>query len=1181
MCKIPARRRLAGPVVGLPLEYAFAHAHTVRAPGPQPWSGKVTPFLGNHRYAWLLQLGSREGCAWHLLRRESDGTRFLAQVWTPRPGDRELDQLRDTFLARFQEARALDPVISHFGFDGEQAWYLQALHGTPLSRLWTGWSADQRGALLQHLQDRLLDDPHARCLHPEVITFTPGLTQIPRVMGAPPWALAALPQLLPTTVPFPPATGELPWTQARDLSGPISRPFRGRAQELPYLKSLMLGLAARAPMERIVLLQGEEGVGKEHLAAWACAVAESEGIWVHHLAASAEEPAGRFLVRLLEPLLQGGEADFYAECPEAAKALSLRVQAFSFLTGGRHANRQEAGPEPEELHATLEVLAFAARSHMRLLHLSGLDRATPDVLALLRELIHASTTPWLLSLTTGAQGTGLKPLIAQLKGETSAAVLGVNRLEDEDLLLVLADLLGDNDLPAAFRADLITQSLGNPGLLRNFLELAQQAGALAWTQGRWGLVPGRAAPLKAEDDLMRQIFLGRLQRLLPASAALVRLLALAERALPEAAVERLLGLQGDALDDALQGAQGSRLIQIQGGQARMLDPRWRELVLAHTPQPELKRLARALVPILREQGVACTVTLLSLASDEATALATLLATIDQRPAGSVEDVARTVAQALQLKPGPWDEARLHEYLADAVTHGTPDQPGSLAPAGGGEGLGPAPAEAALEALGRALRALARAPQDEGTRLAEARLHRKRAMVQLHLRRPVEVLEALQAAGERLKDHPAHPEQPRIRLALGLLLLLQGQRTKGIRALEEGLQAQGASRPSIQDQAALLLALGRALAGQSHFLRAASLLESAQRMLEHGQAFRSLVPVQIVLAQVRLAQGQSAASADLLREALQTARMQGDPALQAQGHLALGILLSVQHFLGPALSHLDRALAAAQRMGDHAQGSMVQAWRARTLAALGDAAAAGEAELQALAGQPTLMYPEEQGDHLFLQGEVARFRCAWSRASRLFRGAAERFESSGLLWRQRLALLRFSQAVAREAREARMEAPEQGWAILENLKGPVEGSGSRWLDLEWHRAHALLLSTVVPSEAVAQEGLQAWGEVLAAGRELQFPARVLEASTEGAQLLLSRGEKLGARSRMQDAFPSFQQIWTRLPERHEATFLARSDLQQFRHAVEAAGLRWVLPERSEPHADWAPTQMNLPALPEPG
>jgi len=1126
-----------------------------------------------------MDLGRGPGCTFQLLRRELDGARFLAQLWSPLPPDRDLDQLRDTFLARFLDADPLDPVIGHFGSDGEQAWHLQALQGTPLARLWPGWGAAERQALAQHLAQQLERDLHPRFLHPETITFRPGLTQIPRALGESPWGLPGLIPLLPGTVPIPALSTDLPWTHPRDLSEPLARPLRGRTQELPYLKSLMLGFNAPIPMERIVLLQGEEGVGKAHLAAWACAVAEGEGIWVHHLEASTDEPAGRFLARLLEALLAGSEADFYAQRPAAARALALRLQAFAFLTGGRGLNRQEAGPEPEEVKATLEALDFARLLHPRLLHLSDLERTTPEVLALVRELVHRSELPWLLSLTTGAQGAGLKPLIADLRQEASAALVGVNRLEDEDLRRILDDLLGRHALPDAYATDLLTQSLGNPGLLRNVLELAQQEGALAWDQNHWTLAPGRPATLRAEADLVQQVFLGRLQRLTPAAATLVRLLALAERPMPSSSLGRLLGLAGDALEDAQQGALGSRLVQLQAGQALLPDPRWRELVLAHTPQAELKRLARALLAVIQEQGgpVAHSVTLQALASDEATALAAVLETLDHHPPAPQQEAQRMVEQALQLQPRPWDEARLHEHLAEAWAAG------SQAPPAEGEGSVHSIAERALAALDQALDALGRTAFHEGIRLAEARVLRKRAMLLLQLRRPAEAQEAVMAAAERLKDHPLHPEQPRLRLALGQLHLLQGHLTKGIRALEEGLHPQGPNaqggRPQPQDQAALLTALGRALAAQGQFQRAADLLESARRLLEHGQDFRGLVPAQIALAQVRLAQGQADPCIALLQEALQTARLQGDLGLQCQSHLALGTVRSLQQFLGPAMTHLDRALGQAQRLGEAAQVAMIQIWRARTFAAMGDPVAADHVQFQAVGASHTLLAPDEQGDHTMLQGEVARFRGAWRDAARLLKVAADQFEASGLLWRHRLAQLRLAQALARESQRTRQEAPEQGWAILENLKGPVEGSGSRWLDLEWHRAHALLLSTVPPTEPVAEEALRAWSEVLAAARDLQFPAQVLEASTEGAQLLLQRGEKLGAKARLQDAFPSFQQLWSRLPETQGTAFLGREDLHRFRQTVEAAGLRWVLPERADPLQDWTPTQMNLPAVPE--
>jgi len=1130
---------------------------------------ELTRFLGAHRYTWLQVLGQGHGCSWSLVRRDQDGARFLVQLWSPMPTDRDLEQIRDTFLARFLDATPLDPVIGHIGFDGEQAWYLQALQGTPLTRLWAGWGEAQRAELLHHLSSQLTQDPHPRCLHPELISFRPGLTQIPRSIGSAPWGLADLPGFLPVTAPAPALSEELPWTEPRLISQAMARPFRGRSQELPFLKSLVLGFNAPMPLERIVLLQGEEGLGKEHLSAWACAVAESEGVWVHHLRASAEESPGHLLGRLVEALLLGHEVDFYAARPEAAKALSLRVQAFNFLTGGRHVHRQESSPEPEELQAALVALDFASLQHPRLIHLSALDRAPSAVLGLVRELVHGSALPWLLSLTTGAQGAGLRPLIAQLRSESSAALLGLNRLEDEDLRLVLEDLLGRHDLPTAFIQDLLTQSLGNPGLLRNFLELAQQSGTLVWEQARWRLAPHQAPVLRAEEDLRRQVFLGRLQRLPAPSAALVRLLAMAERPLGIESLGSLLGLKDEAFEDALHGAVDSKLVQVQRGQAQIPDASWRELVFTHSPQPELKRLARALVLLIQEQGWVCPVALRSLAADEATALAEVLAAIGQGPPGPPLEVQHTVTQALQLKPTPRQEARLQEHLADAWAATTqPPVEGSR------------PLEEALAALSRALEALGRAPVDADVRPTEARLLRKRAELCLHLRRPAEAQEAILAAAERLKEHPLSPEQSRLRLVLGQLHLLQGHLTKGIRALEEGLQVQGQAKPQVRDQAALMLALGRAVTGQSQFLRAASLLQSAQRLLEHGQDFRGLVPVQLALAQVRLAQGQADTAVELLKEALQTSRMQGDPTLQARCHLGLGMVRSLQQLLGPALVHLDRAGALARRLGDPAQLTLIQVWRARTVAAMGDALAADHILMEVLSGQPPLLSPEELGDQLFLQAEVARFRSAWRDAARLFKAAGEHFETTGLLWRQRMAQLRFSQAVAREARQVQADAPEQGWAILENLKGPVEGADSRWLELEWHRAHALLLSTVPTTEAVAQEALQAWGEVQSAAREMRFPALVLEACAEGALLLLRRGEKLGARARIQDAFPSFQQLWSRLPEHQEAAFLGREDLHRFQQAVEAVGLRFVRPERIEPLQDWAPTQILPPAFSKP-
>jgi hypothetical protein len=236
-------------------------------------------------------------------------------------------------------------------------------------------------------------------------------------------------------------------------------------------------------------------------------------------------------------------------------------------------------------------------------------------------------------------------------------------------------------------------------------------------------------------------------------------------------------------------------------------------------------------------------------------------------------------------------------------------------------------------------------------------------------------------------------------------------------------------------------------------------------------------------------------------------------------------------------------------------------------------------LQALDVPKEQLSAAEWGDLLSLQGEIAVFRGAWRDAARLYLEAVRCFEGSGLLWRERLARLRYLQALAHDALASGSRGGlEQAWTMLELVKAQVEGSGSRWLDLEWHRAHALLLATVPDAtEAVTMETLTTLASMLAAAREMRFPADVLEASALGAVQLLHRGESLGARARLQDAFSCFQELWSKVPESVELSFLGRPDIHQFKRTTEAAGLRFSLPERVDPLADWTPTQITLPVL----
>ncbi len=1133
--------------------------------------------LGGRAYCLVSDLGGTgRGCSWQLVRAEEGGDSLLLQLWTPRPSDRELDKLREIYLQRFLDAEPLDPVSCSFGFDADRAWFLQALPGRELGECWPESGLSYRAAFLDHVKGLLRGSSHPRFLSPAALRFLPGRTLIPRVLGEAPFGLEDLKTALDALGGSGLQEGERPWEEAPGISDDVARPIRGRSQELTYLKSLVFGLGAPGPRERILVLQGEEGLGQDSLAHWAAAAVETEGLWVAAFEVQHQEKAGCFLARMLLDLLRGLEADFYADHAEASRILARRLSTFAFLRGGRKASCEETPVDAEEIEAALQVLIFAAELHPRMLFVRDVDRGDGDLQRILSALALGSSLPWFFTLT-GQPGT-LRGFLGPLKGESAVSFMTLHRLEDAGLLEVISDLLGPHGFPEAFTRDLLQASLGNPGLLRGILEKAQLDGTLVWGPQGWRLAKGNPGTIRVHEDLVVQILAGRLQRIGPVGLAVTRALALVDRPLEQRTLGMALGIAGDPLDEALRTVTSARLVHLKEGRASLADPRLASLALNGSSQAETRRMAKALLRALQEEAgrPVLAVHLQFLASDEKTALAHVLQAIEQDPPPPLE-AELVVQQTLAFHPNPAQRARLWEFLADAWTLGTL------------EGRVPAevlaqrsPYEFALESLGLAEVALGEClEREEPFRTQLARVMRKRALLQIRLRNLPMALGAIQAAAEVLAEWPGHPEQARLRLALGRVHLLEGFHSKGVKALEEGLQILGPEGPlgDQQDRVALLLELGRAQGQRCQFQRALGSLQSAQRLLGHGQDPGRQVEVLGVLAQVRLALGQPDVAYEHLREALRMARLLDDQEKQGECHLLLGSFRSLEQNLAPSLQHLDSALQRFNAIGDSVGSARVRVWKARTLAALGEALDAEMELLNALSMPPEGLTAAERGDFAFLQGEISVFRGALEDAIRLFRSAGEIFEGAGLVWRERFARLRHVQAEASFSMEKGDGGRLEGaWARLEELKAPVEGAGSRWLEMEWHRAHALLLMMALePTESVASEALAAWSEVQAAARELRFPAVALEASSQSAALLLKRHEKLGARSRLQDAYGTFQELWSRVPEEHSMAFLGRPDMHRFRQAVEDAGLRFILPERVDPLADWTPTLVNLPVV----
>ena len=1110
-----------------------------------------------------------QGCTWWVVRRDGDGPRNLLQLWEPLPGPKGLDSIKAGFLERFSLGEPADPPVCHLGFDDKAAWFLQGLDGVPFLRLWGDEDEAGRESLVHTVREAMGRSRFPRLLAPEVIGVKPGRILVPRVLGTAPWGhdgLVALPDEPARRVGNPRI-----WEQPPELVEASGCPIRGRAQELTYTKSLMFGLGSSVPMERVLLLQGEEGLGHDRLCDWTAAAAESEGIWVCAIELLPGERAGEFLGRLLQEAIAGLEADLYAAEPALAKALARRLATFAFLRGGRRPGFAERKLDVEEVEAAVGALDYAHARHPRLIQVRGLELVTPEILDLLRSLAGHSKVPWLLSFRGMGTCQGLKSYLESMRNQETAATVFLDRLEDARLPEILEDLLGPHALPGAFVAEVCQACLGNPGLLQGILEMAVLEGHLVWEDGRWICPAGEVPALDTQEGRKRGILAGRLERLEPLALAAVRTLALAGRPLAQATLVRALGQDADGAEAPLQSATGARLALLAEGRYRTPDPQVRELVLGRIPPEESPRLARALLRALEEEGgrPVLSARLLACASGRATALAQVLAAVERELPGPLE-AQDVVAEALDLEPDPRQRARLWEFLADAWTRDR------VAWESAGER---SPFDLAREALDQAIRALGEPGPGADEEEQAARLHRKKAFVEIGLRRFRDAHQSIRLAAACLADHPFHAEQPRLRLALGRLHMAQGAGTKAVRALEEGLSllAQKGAGAGHQDQVDLLLELGRVQGHRAQFQHATASLGAGKRFLEHEGDRRRLAGVAEALGQAHVGLGQMEAAWQYFNEGLGLARALDDAGLKAACHLDLGMLRSCQQLLGPALAHIDSALRRYQAMGDRPLAARALAWKARTLAAMGDFIQADYLLVKASEGPREAATALEQAEATFLGGEVAAFKQVWREARRMFVEAANRFGEAGFVWRESLARLRCIQA---ETLEAGALAPESAWVHLERLKGPVEGSGSRWLELEWHRAHALLLSRSGSSEAVVSEALLAWGEVVALARELKFHAQVLEAETRGSGLLLDRGERLGARSRIQDALPSLQELWSRLPSHFEESFLARPDIHGFRQAVEATGMRLALPPKSDPLADWSPTQANLPPVPSP-
>ncbi|MGA5301128.1 ATP-binding protein [Nucisporomicrobium flavum] len=292
----------------------------------------------------------------------------------------------------------------------------------------------------------------------------------------------------------------------------------------------------RAGSARTALVAGEAGIGKSRLLA--AFVAEAGAAGSHVLAGAAEEHFGAPMP--YGPILDAIEGFVRDYGPDRAAALG--GPAYGILTKFFDLGGDPMGSQQQVFLAVRRMLDHIGGDAPVVLVLEDLHWADPSTLDLVRHLGQARPEGRRLLLVGSYRSVGIErdaPLLWQLLG-SPAFLRRTERIElgrfslDEVRELVSADSAGRVDPRLVRRC--FEWSSGNPF----FAEQLMAAGALAEPDS-----------VRLSADLMT-IILARLHTLKPVSGQVLRVAAVAGRAMSRRLLRTVSGLPGEQLNEALQ-----------------------------------------------------------------------------------------------------------------------------------------------------------------------------------------------------------------------------------------------------------------------------------------------------------------------------------------------------------------------------------------------------------------------------------------------------------------------------------------------------------------------------------------------------------------------------------------------------------------------------------------------------
>jgi tetratricopeptide (TPR) repeat protein len=362
------------------------------------------------------------------------------------------------------------------------------------------------------------------------------------------------------------------WDAAADLGLPLPTPLLatetlpliGRVDEREVLSTAWKRTLDGSP--QVALIAGEPGVGKTRLAADAARAVHAEGAAV--LFGRSDEELGVAYQPFVEAI-----AAYAAACDpdalrtqlagsgELARLVPSLAQRFDLAEPTR------ADPETERyrlFEAVTALLAAIATSNPTLLVLDDLHWADKATLLLLRHLVrHREEHPLMVVATYRdtdlGRGHPLAEVLADLRREPDLERVVLRGLTESDVLELVETAAGHElDEPTQQLARAIhVETEGNPFFVGQLLRHLVETGGVRVEDGRWVVDRQRLGGI---PEGVREVIGKRLSNLQPETNELLAVAAVIGREFDPALLIEASGVDSDGVLDALEEAEGSRLV---------------------------------------------------------------------------------------------------------------------------------------------------------------------------------------------------------------------------------------------------------------------------------------------------------------------------------------------------------------------------------------------------------------------------------------------------------------------------------------------------------------------------------------------------------------------------------------------------------------------------------------------